>query len=173
MEDLDGAAHVLDLVLAAVDEGVLDAQLDQVAHRARHGDAAGLGQRLDAGGKIDAVAEDVLVFLVDDHLAEMDADAEHHALVFGQRLVEARHAFLDVDRRADGGDGRAELGQHGVARRADQPAAAGFDGRPPDLDLRRFQVPEGARFGALHHPGEPGEVGMDDGGETALHDGLV
>jgi hypothetical protein len=31
-------------------------------------------------------------------------------------------------------------------------------------------MPESARFGALHHAGEPGEVGMDDGGETTLHD---
>ena len=81
MEDLDGAADILDLMLAAVDEGVFDAQLDEVAHGARHGNAAGLGQRLDAGGEIDAVAEDVLVLLVDDDLAEMDADAEHHALL--------------------------------------------------------------------------------------------
>ena len=139
MKDLDGAAHVLDLVLAAVDEGVFDAQLDEIAHGARHGDAAGLGQRLDAGGEIDAVAEDVLVLLVDDDFAEMDADAEQHALLDGQRLVEARHALLDVDGGADRGHRRAELGQHGVARRADQPAAAGVDGRPPDLDLGRLQ----------------------------------
>ena len=79
-----GAAHILELVLAAVDEGVVDAQLDEVAHRARHGDAAGLGQRLDAGGEIDAVAEDVLVLVVDDDLAEMDADAEQHALLDGR-----------------------------------------------------------------------------------------
>ena len=81
MEDLDRAAHVLELLLAAIDEGVFDAQLDQVAHGARHGDAAGLGQRLDAGGEVDAVAEDVLVLVVDDDLAEMDADAEQHALL--------------------------------------------------------------------------------------------
>src|SRR6267378_4199370 len=72
MKDLDGAAHILELVLAAVDEGVFDAQLDEIAHGARHGDAAGFGQRLDAGGEIDAVAEDVLVLLVDDDFAQVD-----------------------------------------------------------------------------------------------------
>ena len=40
----------------------------------------GSAMRLDARGEIDAVAEDVLVLLVDDDLAEMDADAEQHAL---------------------------------------------------------------------------------------------
>ena len=138
MEDLDGAADVLQLVLAAVDEGVLDAQLDQVAHGARHGDAAGLGQRLDAGGEVDAVAEDVLVLVVDDDLAEMHADAEHHALLVGSSvsLKRAMRSWMSM-RGADGGHGRAELGQHGIARGADQAAAGGLDGRPPDLDLRR------------------------------------
>ena len=89
-----------------------------------------------------------------------------------QRLVEARHAFLDVDGGADRGHGRAELGQHGIACRADQPAVAGVDGRAPDLDLGRLQVPEGARLGTFHHAGEAGEVGVDDRGETALHDGF-
>ena len=164
MEDLDGAAHVLELMLAAVGEGVLDTQLDQVAHGARHGDAAGLGQGLDPGSEIDAVAEDVLVLVVDDHLAEVDADAEQHALVSVQGVVEPRHALLDVDCRSDRRHRRAEFGQHGVARGADQPPARGVDGWPPDLDLGGFQVAEGACFGALHHPGEPGEVGVDDGG---------
>ena len=140
------------------------AQLDQVAHRARHGNASRLGECLDAGGKVDPVAEDVLVLLVDDDLAEMNADAKHHALRGVQGLVELRHAFLDVEGRADGRHRRAELGQHGIARRADETAAGGVDGRAPDLDLRRLQVPEGARLGALHHAGEAREVGMDDGG---------
>ena len=41
---------------------------------------------------------------------------------------------------------------------------AGLDGRTPDLDLRRLQMPEGARLRALHHAGEARDVGMDDGG---------
>ena len=126
VEDLHRPADVLQRLLAAVDEGIFDPQLDQVAHGARHGDAAGLGQRLDAGGEVDAVAEDVLVLLVDDHLAEMDADAEVHALLGLDRVVEARHALLDIERGADGGHRRAELGQHGVARGADQAAVAAW-----------------------------------------------
>ena len=30
MKDLDGAAHILELVLAAIDEGVFDAKLDEI-----------------------------------------------------------------------------------------------------------------------------------------------
>lgn len=84
-------------MLAAVVEGVFDAQLDEIAHSAGHRDAAGLGNGLDAGRQIDAVAEDILVLVVDDHLAEMHTDPEQHALVLVQLLVEARHALLNVD----------------------------------------------------------------------------
>ena len=157
-------------MLAAVDEGIFHLELGEIAHGTRYRDAAGLGQRLNTGGEIDPVAEDVLILFVDDHLAEMNADPEHHALLGAQRLVEARHALLDIDRRADRGHGRGELRQHGIARRPDQPSVGGVDRRPPDLDLGRLQMAEGARLRAFHHPGEPGEVGVDDGGQAALHD---
>ena len=82
---MKGPADILGAVLAAIDEGVLDLQLGDVAHRARHGDAARLGQALDAFGEIHAVAEDVVVLLVDDDLAQMHADAEHQSLLLVQQ----------------------------------------------------------------------------------------
>ena len=163
VEDLHRAADVLQRVLAAVDESVFEAQFDQVTHGARHGDAAGLGHRLDARGEVHAVAEDVLVLVVDDDFAQVHADTEVHALLGLDRIVEARHALLDVEGRGDGGHGRAELGQHGIARGADQAAVGSLDGRTPDLDLRGLQVPESARLRALHHAGEARDVGVDDG----------
>jgi len=39
--DVEGPADILGAMLAAVDEGVVDLQLGDVAHGARHGDAAG------------------------------------------------------------------------------------------------------------------------------------
>src|SRR5471030_685685 len=171
VEDMDRPAHVLELVLAAVDEGVVYLELGHVAHRARHRDAARLGGGLDAGGEIDAVTEDVLVFLVNDDFAQMHADAELHALRLVERLIEDRHPFLDIDRSGDGGDRRAELRQHRIARGPDQPATAGIDRRTPDLDLRGLEVTEGARLPALHHAGEAREVGVQDGGEATLGGG--
>ena len=47
---------------------------DLIAHRARDADAAGLGERFQARRHVDAVAEDVVV--LDDHVAQIDADAE-------------------------------------------------------------------------------------------------
>ena len=131
MEDVQRPADMLGPVLAAIDEGVLDLQLGDVAHRARHGDTARFGHGLDAFGEVHAVAEQVVVLLVDDDLAQMDADAEHQLLVLVERIVELRHALLDVDRRRDRGQGRIELDQHGIAVAVDHRAAGAFDGRPP------------------------------------------
>jgi hypothetical protein len=101
----------------------------------------------------------------------MHADAEQHLLRLDEGGVEAAHALLDIDRGIDRRHRRAELGQHRIARGADQPAAAGLDRRPPDIDLRCLQVAEGARLRALHHAGESRQVGMHDGGEAALRGG--
>src|SRR5215212_3598930 len=47
MVDLQHAAYVLFAMLAAIDEGVLDLQLGDVADGARNGDAAGVGHGLN------------------------------------------------------------------------------------------------------------------------------
>ncbi len=164
MEDLYRTADVLQLVLAAVVEDVLDPEFDKIAHGPRHRDTTRLGQGLDAGSQIHTVAEDVLVFVIDDHFSEVDADAEQHALLLAQGLIEARHPFLDVDRGGYRRHGGAEFGQHGIACGAHEATAAGIDRRTPDLGLGRLEMAEGACLRAFHHPGEPGEVGMDDGG---------
>ena len=70
---------------------------DVVAHAARDADAAGLRQRLQPRRDVDAVAEDVAV--LDHHVADIDADAERHALVVGQRLVGAASSSWMSHRR--------------------------------------------------------------------------
>ena len=146
-------------------------RLDDVAHRARDGDAARFGQALDAGGDVHAIAEDVPALRIDDDLAEMHADAQHQSPLLVQHGVEARHALLDVDRRRDRGEGRLEFGQQGIARVVDQRAAGDRDGRPPKLGLCRFEMPDGEVLVALHHADETGDVGMKDRGKTALRGG--
>ena len=66
-------------VLAQIREPDRQLFADLLAHRGADADLAGLGQRLDPGGDVDAVAEDVA--LVDDDVAEIDADAKADALV--------------------------------------------------------------------------------------------
>ena len=106
--------------------------------------------------------------LVHDDLAEMHADAQHQPPLLVQHLVLVRHAFLDVDRRRDRSPGRTEFGQQGIARAVDQRAAGDLDGRPPDLGLRRLEMPDGEVLVALHQADEACDVGVKDRGKTAL-----
>ena len=168
MEDVQRPAHILGPVLAAIDKDVVGAQLGDIAHGARHGDAAGLGHGLDALGEVHAVAEQVVVVLVDDDLAQMHADTEPQLLLLVEVPVEARHALLDVDRRLDRRQRRAELDQHGIAVAVDERAAGRVDGRPPDLAARRLEMLVGEVLPALCQAHEARQVGMEDGGKPAL-----
>ena len=75
--------------------------------------AARIGKLLKARGDIDALA--VPVRPLDDHLAEIDADAHVDALVLGKACVSLRHAALDVDGAFDRVDDARELGQKPIA----------------------------------------------------------
>ena len=77
--DLHRPLDVLELLLAEILEG--DIELARASDRARRrdADAAGLGQRFKPRGDVDAVAIDVAV--LDDDVAEIDADAKHDAPV--------------------------------------------------------------------------------------------
>ena len=87
--DADGARDVLHRLLAEIGEGQRQLVPDLLVGRARDADAAGLAQRLQPGGDVDAVAENVVA--VDDDVADIDADAEDDLLVFGNGRVAARH----------------------------------------------------------------------------------
>ena len=69
---------------AAVLEADVDAIADAFVDDRGDADAAGLGQRLQPRGDVDAVAVDVVA--LDDHVAEIDADAQHD-----RRLAQALH----------------------------------------------------------------------------------
>src|SRR5437588_350431 len=92
-----------------------------VAYAARDADPAGLGQPLETGRDVDAVAEDIPV--LHHHVADIDTDAEPHATVFGELLIGLGEVALDLDRALHGGEDAAELGEHAVARGAADPPA--------------------------------------------------
>ncbi len=91
-----------------------------VESRAGDQHPAGLAQLLQAGGDVDAVAEQVVA--LDHHVAEIDADAEHDAPV-GRRLgLAVGDRLLHRDRAGDGIDHRGELDDRPVAHQLDDPA---------------------------------------------------
>jgi len=84
-----------------------------VADGGRDADPAGLGERLQPGSDVYAVAEDVLGF--DDHIAEVDPNSEANALVIGGIGIAVNHRALDFGRTAHRIYNTRKLRQHSVA----------------------------------------------------------
>ena len=85
------ALDVLDLVTAAVDEIDADAAVHMLVNAVRDRHAARIGEPLDTGGHIDAVAVEVAA--LDHDVAEIDADAQHDAPICGMSSFAAAMAF--------------------------------------------------------------------------------
>src|SRR5258706_1153361 len=76
-KDADRTGDILDALVAEILEfDVVQSLADLIAHGARNTDAARLGEHFQPRRDVDAVAQDV-VFL-NDHVAQIDADAELH-----------------------------------------------------------------------------------------------
>ena len=80
--------------LPLIDEGDGDAAAHMLVDAVGDRDAARLGEPLDAGGDVDAVAKEVVA--VDHHVAEIDADAQHD-----RRRVRLRPRWPRSSRAAD------------------------------------------------------------------------
>ena len=131
------------------------------------GHAAGLGQRLHAVGDVDAVAVDVVA--LDDHVAEIDADAELNPLLGWRRGVALGLLLLDVDRAAQAHPPRWELDQQAVAHGLDQPATMGGDLRLEDLLQIGLEAGACSLLVGLAQPAIADDIGDQDSGEPALH----
>ena len=79
-----------------------------------------LGQGFDPRGDVDAVAVDVVA--LDDHVAEIDADAQLDAVVRRDIRVPLGHRLLHLDRAAHRIDDAGKLHQHAVAGGLDDAA---------------------------------------------------
>ena len=111
---------VLDLLLAGELQRQPEPALQVVEGRAGDQHAAGLAQLLQAGGDVDAVAQEVVA--LDHHVAEVDADAEHDPPV-GRRLgLAVGHRLLHRHRAGDRVDHRGELDDRPVAHQLDDAA---------------------------------------------------
>ena len=107
------AGDVLDLLHALVLESEVELVAHLVAHHPAHADPAGLGQGFEAGGNIDAVAEDVLI--LDDDVADIDLNAEFDASIGRHSVVALGHPPLHFDRAPHRINHARELDQHPVA----------------------------------------------------------
>ncbi|MEI9888514.1 MAG: hypothetical protein WDN08_18840 [Rhizomicrobium sp.] len=150
-------------MLAQVLEGARHLAVDTVADHPRQRHAARRGQGLDPGRDVDALAIDVVA--LDDHLAEVDADAVADAAGLG-RLLGRR---LDRQGAFDGGDHAGEFHQGAVAHQLEQPPAMDRDLRIEDAGPVRLQPLQRAGLVGLHQAAIADDVGGQDRGQFALH----
>src|SRR5262249_10999705 len=114
-----------------------------------------------------AVAEQVLPF--DDHISEMNADAEPHLLAGRAILVFFFDRVLDRDGALDGIDRAGKIGNDTVASRIEDAAAMGSDQSIEDRPVG-LQPAQRADLVQPHQTAVLGNVGRKNRGELSFDD---
>ena len=94
----------------------------------RDADAAGVGQRFEPGGNVDAIADNVAV-VADRDLTDVDADPIFDPFRQGKTVVVRRHLPLHLARTAERVDDAGEFDQQTVPGDPDEPAMIGRNRR--------------------------------------------
>ncbi|HVH76128.1 MAG TPA: hypothetical protein VM755_14535 [Stellaceae bacterium] len=105
---------------------------------------------LEPCGDIDAVAEHIA--FIDDHVADIDADAKANALALGEIGVAILHPLLQHDGAAHGIDHRGELDQDAVAGCLEDASAVLRDQRIDQFPPVAFERRERAFLVRAHEP---------------------
>src|SRR6266436_3916812 len=164
---MDWTGDVLDALVAEILEfEVVQSVTDLITHRAGDADATGLGEGFEARRHVDAVAKDV-VFL-NDHVAQIDADAELHPPRRRDVRVTSRHSALNLGSAQHGVGDAVEFDQHAVASGLDDAATVLRDSRIDELDPMGLETRERPRLVDLHQPTVADHVSGEDRGEPAL-----
>ena len=168
--DVDRPRDVLEAVLAARRAAEGHLVLDLLAHRRRDADLLGLGQSLQPRRDVDAVAEQIAA--ARHHVAQIEADPEHHLPVLGEVAIAARGHALDRHRAAHRLHRAGELGHDPVAGEIEDPALVLGDECRDHLLVGRQRL-DGAVLVQRHQPAVADDVRRQDDGETAIgfHDG--
>src|ERR1700677_3877888 len=124
-KDADCTGDVLDDLFAQVGKGERELVSDLIVRRARYAQAPRLAESFQAGGNVDAIA--IKVAVVDDDVADVDADSKDDALVLADVCVATEHAALNRNRALDRIDDAAEFDQRAVTGRLDDAAMMAGD----------------------------------------------
>jgi hypothetical protein len=117
---------------------------------------------------IDSLTKAIIPF--DDHLAEIDSDANLNALVFWNVGVALGEPALDAHGAFDRIDDRAELGKHAVAHQLENPPVMERDLWLEEFLASRHQTFVSALLVAFHMRGVSDDIGGENRGELAFHD---
>ena len=126
---------------------------------------AGIGQGFDPRGDVDAVAIEIVA--LDDHVAEIDADAQFDAVVRRDACVPLGHRLLHRDGAAHRIDDAGKFNQQAVAGGLDDAAPVLRDLRIEKLAAQRLETIERALLVPPHQPRIPRHIGGQDRGKTA------
>jgi len=157
---------VLDLLLAHVLEDEIELVADVVAHHSADANAAWFCEPLQPRRDIHTVAEDVV--LLDDHVAEVDADAKPDPTFLRHLGLALGHPALDIHSAADGIDHARELCQDAVASVFYDTAAVFADLRIDQLLEVGFEPLVGAFLVRTHQTRVTGHIGGEDRGQAAV-----
>jgi len=164
-KDPHRAHDVLYELLSPILEDVIQPVAHLVPDDAADADPTWLGQPLQPRCDVDPIAENVALF--DDHVAEVDTDAEPDPVIFGDAGFPIDHRVLQFGGTADRVDDAREFRQQAVAgvlyNAPSVLADLRFD-QFPEVGLEPFVRP---LLVGSHQPRVPGHIGGENGGEAA------
>ena len=127
----------------------------------RDADAARLAHRLQPGGDVHAVAEDVAA--IDDDIADVDANPELDPVVIGDTGIGLQHGTLDRHGAGHGVHDAGEFHQQSIPGSMHNPAVVPCDAGVDTLASVRLQRRMGANVVDTHQPAVAGDVRCQDG----------
>jgi hypothetical protein len=123
----------------------------------------------DLGDYVDAVAENVVV--VDDDVADMDADTKFDALGFGHAAIAVGHPTLNLGSAANRMHRAGESDQHAIAGRLDDTAPVLGNLRVDKRSPAFLQPCQRTLFIPAHKAAIAGNINREHGRKTSLNPG--
>jgi hypothetical protein len=163
--------HRLGDILQSLRPEIVEASLDFVPDVVIGGpgdqDAARLGDAFEPRRYVDAVAIEITA--LDNHVTQIDTDAQHDAPLLGLIAVRGGHALLEIDRALHGVDSAGELHQHAVAGNLKDAALMLGDQGFQDLLTAHLEGSQRAGFVDLHQAAVTDYIHCQNRGQTAFH----
>ncbi len=163
----DGLGDVLQRLLPEI----LELERNLASHLIQDGlreiDDAGVRQRLEPGRDVDGIAVEITIR--DDHVAQIEAHAQHHLPIRGKIFVGGFRRGLKLDRALDGADRAGELHERAIAHQLDDAAPV-----PLHQGLENILAPGPERAQRLrligaHETAVADDVRDKNGCQPALH----
>jgi hypothetical protein len=158
---------ILELLVARIFEGCVDLAAHLLESVIGYANAARLLDTFQSRGDIDAVAENIT--LLDDDIANVNADTDFNALFGRDVLITLRHSALRLDRTAGGIHGTAEFDQYSVASTLDDAAVVLGDRRLKEFPAVSVEPSEYPFLVRAHKPTVAGNIRRKNGSEPPLH----